>query len=70
MPKQEMSKSDSSRIQSSQAKAGGDMTSSGFAARAQGAADRHAAAGQGSAPTSQGGMGQSSGAGHSAERKG
>ncbi|KAH6673116.1 hypothetical protein B0J14DRAFT_63560 [Halenospora varia] len=35
-----MSKSDSQRIQSSQARGGGDMSSSGFAARAQGAADR------------------------------
>ncbi|KAF5122007.1 uncharacterized protein E5D57_012480 [Metarhizium anisopliae] len=37
-----MSKSDSSRIQSSQAKNGGDMSASGFAARAQSAGDQHA----------------------------
>ncbi|EAA29480.1 hypothetical protein GE21DRAFT_5193 [Neurospora crassa] len=40
MPKSEMTKSDSSRIQSSQAKGGGDMSSGGFAARAQSAGDR------------------------------
>ncbi|KAL6695761.1 hypothetical protein J3F84DRAFT_375163 [Trichoderma pleuroticola] len=65
MPKGQMSKSDSSRIQSSQihsytctcidsatrAKAGGDLSSSGFAARAQSAADRHA-----SSDTRAGGM--------------
>jgi len=36
-----MTKADLSRIQSSQAKAGRDMTSSGFAARAQGAGDKN-----------------------------
>ncbi|KAK7894443.1 hypothetical protein LTR67_006204 [Exophiala xenobiotica] len=38
----QMTKSDAARIQSSQAKSGGDMSSSGFPARAQGAADRNA----------------------------
>jgi hypothetical protein len=43
MPKgQSMSQSDASRIQSSQAKGGGDMSSSGFASRAQSAGDRNA----------------------------
>ncbi|KAL1792462.1 hypothetical protein ACET3X_008969 [Alternaria dauci] len=37
-----MGKSDTSRIQSTQAKSGGDMSSGGFAARAQGAGDRNA----------------------------
>ncbi|EXU96685.1 hypothetical protein X797_010229 [Metarhizium robertsii] len=37
-----MTKPDSSRIQASQAKNGGDMSSSGFAARAQFAGDQHA----------------------------
>ncbi|KAI0005247.1 hypothetical protein F4779DRAFT_52334 [Xylariaceae sp. FL0662B] len=41
MPESKMSKSDASRIQSSQAKSGGDMTSGGFAARAQSAGDRN-----------------------------
>ncbi|KAJ5733031.1 hypothetical protein N7533_013478 [Penicillium manginii] len=35
------SKSDAARIQSSQAKSGGDMSSGGFAARAQSAGDRN-----------------------------
>ncbi|RAH86021.1 hypothetical protein BO86DRAFT_406448 [Aspergillus japonicus CBS 114.51] len=52
-----MSKSDSSRIQSSQAKGGGDMSSGGFAARAQAAGDRHAS----SASTSPGAAYSSSG---------
>ncbi|KAK5459557.1 hypothetical protein LTS15_003686 [Exophiala xenobiotica] len=38
----QMTKSDAARIQSSQAKSGGDMSSSGFPARAQGAGDRNA----------------------------
>ncbi|KAJ9495747.1 hypothetical protein H2202_008790 [Exophiala xenobiotica] len=38
----QMTKSDAARIQCSQAKSGGDMSSSGFPARAQGAADRNA----------------------------
>ncbi|KAH7406392.1 hypothetical protein DE146DRAFT_786240 [Phaeosphaeria sp. MPI-PUGE-AT-0046c] len=37
-----MTQSDASRIQSSQARGGGDMTSSGFASRAQSAGDRNA----------------------------
>ncbi|KAI1469088.1 uncharacterized protein F4812DRAFT_319074 [Daldinia caldariorum] len=52
MGKTEMSKSDSSRIQASQARGGGDMSSKGFASRAQAAGDRHqsaASGGQGSA---------------------
>ncbi|KAI1807501.1 hypothetical protein F4811DRAFT_549878 [Daldinia bambusicola] len=40
MGKNEMTKSDASRIQSGQAKSGGDMSSKGFAARAQSAGDR------------------------------
>ncbi|KAH6880463.1 hypothetical protein B0T10DRAFT_565682 [Thelonectria olida] len=39
MPKHDMTKADSSRIQSSQQKSGGDMSSGGFAARAQSAGD-------------------------------
>ncbi|RAL00756.1 uncharacterized protein BO80DRAFT_445074 [Aspergillus ibericus CBS 121593] len=42
MPTHQMSKSDASRIQSTQAQAGKDMSSGGFAARAQSAADRNA----------------------------
>ncbi|PYI10958.1 hypothetical protein BO78DRAFT_393488 [Aspergillus sclerotiicarbonarius CBS 121057] len=42
MPSHQMSKSDASRIQSTQAQAGKDMSSGGFAARAQSAADRNA----------------------------
>ncbi|KAE9988647.1 hypothetical protein EG328_008664 [Venturia inaequalis] len=38
----EMTKETASKIQSTQDKSGGDMTSGGFAARAQGAADRNA----------------------------
>ncbi|KAI8942099.1 hypothetical protein NX059_000194 [Plenodomus lindquistii] len=40
-----MTRSDASRIQSSQAKGGKDMSSKGFAARAQSAADKNAGAG-------------------------
>ncbi|KAL7619463.1 hypothetical protein AAE478_010002 [Parahypoxylon ruwenzoriense] len=58
MDRNSMSKSDSSRIQSSQAKAGRDMSSGGFAARAQSAADRHGAASGGQA-TGNGSGGQS-----------
>ncbi|KAL2188976.1 hypothetical protein L209DRAFT_752135 [Thermothelomyces heterothallicus CBS 203.75] len=50
MPRHDMTKSDSSRIQSSQAKSGGDMSSGGFAARAQSAGDRWSASQAGSAP--------------------
>ncbi|KAH8783290.1 hypothetical protein F5883DRAFT_709246 [Diaporthe sp. PMI_573] len=47
--KHPMSQSDASRVQSSQAKGGGDMSSGGFAARAQSGAAKNtnAAAGQG-----------------------
>ncbi|KAI1932283.1 hypothetical protein LOZ66_006923 [Ophidiomyces ophidiicola] len=41
-----MTKLDSQRIQSTQAQRGKDMTSGGFAARAQSAADRNADAGR------------------------
>ncbi|WEW61961.1 hypothetical protein PRK78_007461 [Emydomyces testavorans] len=51
MPK--TTQSDASRIQSSQAQGGKDMSSSGFAARAQSAADR--SAGGGNSGQSQGG---------------
>ncbi|KAK7178347.1 hypothetical protein PSPO01_15599 [Paraphaeosphaeria sporulosa] len=37
-----MTQSDASRMQSSQARGGGDMSSSGFASRAQSAGDRNA----------------------------
>ncbi|KAK4109179.1 hypothetical protein N656DRAFT_760266 [Canariomyces notabilis] len=66
--KNEMTKSDSSRIQSTQARSGGDMGASGFAARAESAGDRNAAsqAGSGSQGTGSGqgstGSGASSGA--------
>ncbi|KAI4943335.1 hypothetical protein J4E91_009534 [Alternaria rosae] len=40
-----MGQSDASRIQSANAKSGGDMSSGGFAARAQSAGDRNANAG-------------------------
>ncbi|KAG6044874.1 hypothetical protein E4U17_000364 [Claviceps sp. LM77 group G4] len=42
MPSTQMTQEDASRIQSSQAKNGGDMSSDGFAARAQGAAATNA----------------------------
>ncbi|KAI1660769.1 hypothetical protein F4813DRAFT_263470 [Daldinia decipiens] len=41
MTKSQMSKTDASRIQSSQARSGGNMTSGGFAARAQSSGDRN-----------------------------
>ncbi|QPG97924.1 hypothetical protein C2857_007039 [Epichloe festucae Fl1] len=44
MPEHKMSKADASRIQSGQARNGGDMSSSGFASRAQAAGDRNAQA--------------------------
>lgn len=40
MAPRQMTKADASRIQSPQAKSGGDMSSKGFAARAQSTADR------------------------------
>ncbi|KAI1846207.1 hypothetical protein JX265_010584 [Neoarthrinium moseri] len=46
MPNHEMSKADSERIQSSQAKSGGDMSQKGFGARAQSASDRNASSAQ------------------------
>ncbi|KAK4704230.1 hypothetical protein P7C70_g1986, partial [Phenoliferia sp. Uapishka_3] len=46
MPSNQMTQSDASRIQSSQAKSGGDMSSSGFAGRAQSAGDRNNASTQ------------------------
>ncbi|KAF2793387.1 hypothetical protein K505DRAFT_305920 [Melanomma pulvis-pyrius CBS 109.77] len=42
-----MTQSDASRIQSSQTRSGGDMSSSGFAARAQSAGDRNQNSGLG-----------------------
>ncbi|PYI12558.1 hypothetical protein BO78DRAFT_412761 [Aspergillus sclerotiicarbonarius CBS 121057] len=59
-PHHDMTKSDSERIQSSQAKSGGDMSSGGFASRAQAAGDRWA--GQQSTGTG-GGYNQPSGTG-------
>ncbi|KAK1980618.1 hypothetical protein LZ30DRAFT_722667 [Colletotrichum cereale] len=50
-----MTQSDKERIQSSQAQGGKDMSSGGFAARAQSAADRNANAGGGA--QQQGGQG-------------
>ncbi|KAF8848937.1 hypothetical protein BDZ45DRAFT_753292 [Acephala macrosclerotiorum] len=58
--KNDMTKSDSSRIQSSQATNGRDMSSNGFASRAQSAGDRNANANPGS---SAGGGGKSGGGG-------
>ncbi|OJJ97560.1 hypothetical protein ASPACDRAFT_123473 [Aspergillus aculeatus ATCC 16872] len=49
-----MSKSDSSRIQSTQAKGGDDMSSGGFAARAQAAGDRSTSTNTGTAYSSSG----------------
>ncbi|RYP47687.1 hypothetical protein DL769_011294 [Monosporascus sp. CRB-8-3] len=48
-----MTQSDAARIQGAQAKTGGDMSSGGFAARAQAAGDRNAyqQAGGGGAPS-------------------
>ncbi|KAK0371835.1 hypothetical protein CLIM01_10804 [Colletotrichum limetticola] len=60
MPNQ-MTKDDASRIQSSQDKGGKDMSSGGFAARAQGAGDRNANAGVGG--QEQGGAGAGAGQG-------
>ncbi|PYH71856.1 uncharacterized protein BO88DRAFT_403153 [Aspergillus vadensis CBS 113365] len=54
MPSNQMSKSDASRIQSTQAQGGKDMSSGGFAARAQGAADRNANVAASSTRSSQG----------------
>ncbi|CCF37482.1 hypothetical protein CH063_14631 [Colletotrichum higginsianum] len=51
-----MTQADKSRIQSTQAQGGKDMSPGGFAARAQGAADRNANAG-GQQQGSQGGQG-------------
>ncbi|KAK4234531.1 hypothetical protein C8A03DRAFT_37704 [Achaetomium macrosporum] len=60
MGKHGMTQPDASRIQSSQAKSGGDMSSGGFAARAQSAGDRHAAqSGAGSSGFSGGSPGSS-----------
>ncbi|KAK1730531.1 uncharacterized protein BDZ83DRAFT_747313 [Colletotrichum acutatum] len=57
----QMTEDDVSRIQASQDKGGKDMSSGGFAARAQGAGDRNANAGvggqgQGGAGAGQGGQ--------------
>ncbi|KAJ0302211.1 hypothetical protein COL5a_010048 [Colletotrichum fioriniae] len=60
MPNQ-MTKDGASRIQASQDKGGRDMSSGGFAARAQGAGDRNANAGVGG--QGQGGAGAGAGQG-------
>ncbi|KAK2013662.1 hypothetical protein LZ32DRAFT_657751 [Colletotrichum eremochloae] len=52
-----MTKEDASRIQSTQAQGGKDMSPGGFAARAQGAADRNANANAGGGVQQQGGQG-------------
>ncbi|KAI1341376.1 hypothetical protein F5Y15DRAFT_354760 [Xylariaceae sp. FL0016] len=54
IPKGQMTPADASRIQSSNAKSGGDMSSGGFAARAQAAGARNDNASQ-----QHGGSGQS-----------
>ncbi|KAE9569955.1 hypothetical protein CGMCC3_g13996 [Colletotrichum fructicola] len=64
MPNQ-MSKSDASRIQATQAQGGKDMSSGGFAARAQGAGDRNANAGQ----QGQGGQGGQAQGGQQGQHK-
>ncbi|KAI1319973.1 hypothetical protein F5Y16DRAFT_390425 [Xylariaceae sp. FL0255] len=53
MGKNAMTQSDAQRIQSSQVKSGGDMSSGGFAARAQSAGDRNANAAQGTTTQAQ-----------------
>ncbi|EHK43418.1 uncharacterized protein TrAtP1_001331 [Trichoderma atroviride] len=62
MPKNEMTKDDAARIQSTQAQGGKDMSSGGFAAHAQSAADRAqnaaASTGSGNTGTGQGAQGQ------------
>ncbi|KZT63581.1 hypothetical protein DAEQUDRAFT_770481 [Daedalea quercina L-15889] len=55
--------SDAARIQAGQAKAGGDMGKGGFAARAQGAAARNAAAGAASPATPNSAAGAKAGKG-------
>ncbi|VUC31565.1 unnamed protein product [Clonostachys rosea] len=65
MPQHQMTKEDSSRIQSTQAKSGGDM---GFAARAQSAADTRASSSSNNNNNSGGGGGQSQG-GNAANNK-
>ncbi|KAL0941163.1 uncharacterized protein CTRU02_203926 [Colletotrichum truncatum] len=52
-----MSQGDKSRIQSSQDKSGKDMSSGGFAARAQSAADKNVNAGLGGQQSGQSGQG-------------
>ncbi|KAL5614916.1 hypothetical protein BROUX41_004994 [Berkeleyomyces rouxiae] len=59
MTKGSMTQSDASRIQSSQARAGNDMSSGSFASRAQSAGDRNAYT------ASVGGYGTGTGAGNS-----
>ncbi|KAK1595110.1 uncharacterized protein LY79DRAFT_668305 [Colletotrichum navitas] len=56
-----MTKSDASRIQSAQAQGGKDMSSGGFAARAQSAGDRNANANAGGGAQQQGGQQQQGG---------
>ncbi|KAJ9624439.1 hypothetical protein H2203_005174 [Taxawa tesnikishii (nom. ined.)] len=47
-----MTQTDAARIQSAQARGGGDMSSKGFAARAQAAGDRNASTQAGATKTS------------------
>ncbi|KAI0165380.1 hypothetical protein GGR52DRAFT_575472 [Hypoxylon sp. FL1284] len=54
MGKHSMSKADASHIQSTQATGGGDMSSAGFAARAQSAGDRNESAARSSGQQSGG----------------
>ncbi|KAI2628295.1 hypothetical protein GGS21DRAFT_492616 [Xylaria nigripes] len=59
MPQHQMTQSDASHIQSTQAKSGGDMSSGGFASRAQGAGDRNANAAAAKNTGNQGGNSKS-----------
>ncbi|RYO79844.1 hypothetical protein DL763_009139 [Monosporascus cannonballus] len=59
--KKMMTQSDAARIQSSQVRAGGDMSKDGFAARAQAAGDRNANQQAGGGGTPSGGNQAASG---------
>ncbi|KAH8774046.1 hypothetical protein BGZ57DRAFT_928428 [Hyaloscypha finlandica] len=54
MPPNQMTKGDASRIQAGQAKAGGEMCSNGFSARAQSAGDRNSNVNVGTTKSSSG----------------
>ncbi|PFH62133.1 hypothetical protein XA68_14972 [Ophiocordyceps unilateralis] len=61
MPTNQMTKSDAARIQSNEAKKGGDMSSGGFAARAQHGAAMNEQANPSGNNQGQSGQGQSGG---------